>query len=84
MCLCTATFCTAWGKSRHIHLSLSLWLAFRGRAALQHLCKATLADAPHLIPTQFLSPCGVFVIEAPKLQPWDTMSLIKADLWFGV
>ena len=24
------------------------------------------------------------MIEAPKLQPWDTMSLIKAGLWFGV
>ncbi|KAJ1467978.1 hypothetical protein T484DRAFT_1985284, partial [Baffinella frigidus] len=76
MCLCTATLCTAWGKHIHIHLSLSLWLAFRGRAALQHLCKAT--------PTQPPSLCGVSVVGAFVLQPWDTMSLIKADLWFGV
>ena len=34
---------------------------------------------PHTL-TQSLSPCGVFVIEASKLQSWDTMSLMKADL----
>ena len=66
-----------WGKPLHNHMFLSfhLW------------CLADFTSRPNTISlTLFLSlillpfTCEVSVVGALMLQPWDTMSLLKADL----
>ena len=79
-----------WGKPLHAFglTSVILWLT--DRVALQNLCKAThlymrlvtfgvRLMSPHT-PTQSPPPCGYPWLELPILQPWDTMSLRKADM----
>jgi len=92
--LCTATFVLASSYCCSLTLGLPFNIAdFRAlRETSTHLTFSPFIFGVCLItpdtPTQSLSPFGILfplpsgvsVVGAPMIQPWDTMSLIKADL----